>query len=225
MCSEKTCKCAHSEILCECARLHNGGKFSVHYEQTKRFDKAEEQLNKAPKTVDEIINLTNSFLQGNGLKPVDNPKFTSFSVDNSDKTVVGKNNDKLEDKINDHFGLVKNPLNKPSHVIWMKFAKNGQLGVVAASNDYNFDIPPSSDVYDETTNGKPKCKCNKWTKWKYTTSGIILHKLNLEWDESFLLIFPLHGIENIQRRNLIETGVGNFLIENDVPIIDFYSHK
>lgn len=222
MCSEKTCKCAHSEILCECARNHRGGKRSVHYEQTERFDKAEEQLNKAPKTVDEIINLTNSFLQSNGLKPVDNPKFTSFSVDNSDKTVVGKNNDKLEDKINDHFGLVKNPLNKPSHVIWMKFAKNGQLGVVAASNDYNFDIPPSSDVYDETTNGKPKCKCNKW---KYTTSGIILHKLNLEWDESFLLIFPLHGIENIQRRNLIEKGIGNFLLKNDVPIIDFYSHK
>ena len=225
MCSEKTCKCAHSEILCECATYHGGGRRSVHYGRTERFDKAEEQLNKAPKTVDEIINLTNSFLQSNGLKPVDNPKFTSFSVDNSDKTVVGKNNDKLEDKINDHFGLVKNPLNKPSHVIWMKFAKNGQLGVVAASNDYNFDIPPSSDVYDETTNGKPKCKCNKWTKWKYTTSGIILHKLNLEWDESFLLIFPLHGIENIQRRNLIEKGIGNFLLKNDVPIIDFYSHK
>ena len=221
MCSEKPCKCAHSEILCECATYHGGGRRSVHYGRTERFDKAEEQLNKAPKTVDEIINLTNSFLQSNGLKPVDNPKFTSFSVDNSDKTVVGKNNDKLEDKINDNFGLVKNPLNKPSHVIWMKFAKNGQLGVVAASNDYNFDIPPSSDVYDETTNGKPKCKCNKW---KYTTSGIILHKLNLEWDESFLLIFPLHGIENIQRRNLIEKGVGNFLIENDVPIVDFYSH-
>ena len=214
MCSEKTCKCAHSEILCECARNHRGGKRSVHYEQTERFDKAEEQLNKAPKTVDEIINLTNSFLQSNGLKPVDNPKFTSFSVDNSDKTVVGKNNDKLEDKINDHFGLVKNPLNKPSHVIWMKFAKNGQLGVVAASNDYNFDIPPSSDVYNETTNGNG---------WKYATSGIILHKLNLEWDESFLLIFPLQDIEDSWLKD-IETGMGNFLIENDVPIVDFYSH-
>ena len=212
MCSEKTCKCA---------RNHRGGKRSVHYEQTERFDKAEEQLNKAPKTVDEIINLTNSFLQSNGLKPVDNPKFTSFSVDNSDKTVVGKNNDKLEDKINDHFGLVKNPLNKPSHVIWMKFAKNGQLGVVAAGNDYNFDIPPSSDVYNETNNGKRKCKCNKW---KYATSGIILHKLNLEWDESFLLIFPLQDIEDSWLKD-IETGMGNFLIENDVPIIDFYSHK
>ena len=228
MCSEKTCKCAHSEILCECARNHRGGKRSVHYEQTERFDKAEEQLNKAPKTVDEIINLTNSFLQSNGLKPVDNPKFTSFSVGNGRqgyRTVVGINDGELENKINDHFGLVENPLNDSKHVIWMKFAKNGQLGVVAASNDYNFDIPPSSDVYDETTNGKPKCKCNKWTKWKYTTSGIILHKLNLEWDESFLLIFPLHGIENIQRRNLIEKGIGNFLLKNDVPIIDFYSHK
>ncbi|WP_198182921.1 MULTISPECIES: hypothetical protein [Lactobacillus] len=84
-------------------------------------------------------------------------------------------------------------MNKPKHVIWMKFAKNGQLGVVAASNDYNFDIPPSSEVYDETTDGKPKSNSNGW---KYTTSGIILHKLNLEWDESFLLIFPLQGIED-----------------------------
>ena len=111
-------------------------------------------------------------------------------------------------------------MNKPKHVIWMKFAKNGQLGVVAASNDYNFDIPPSSEVYDETTDGKPKSNSNGW---KYTTSGIILHKLNLEWDESFLLIFPLQGIEDSQRKD-IEEGVGNFLIENDVPIIDFYSH-
>lgn len=216
MCSEKTCKCA---------RNHRGGKRSVHYEQTERFDKAEEQLNKAPKTVDEIINLTNSFLQSNGLKSVDNPKFTNFSVGNGKqgyRTVVGINDGELENKINDHFGLVENPLNDSKHVIWMKFAKNGQLGVVAAGNDYNFDIPPSSDVYNETNDGKQKCKCNKW---KYATSGIILHKLNLEWDESFLLIFPLHGIENIQRRNLIEKGIGNFLLKNDVPIIDFYSHK
>ena len=223
MSSEKPCKCAHSEILCECATYHGGGRRSVHYGRTERFDKAEEQLNKAPKTVDEIINLTNSFLQSNGLKPVDNPKFTSFSVGNGRqgyRTVVGINDGELENKINDHFGLVENPLNDSKHVIWMKFAKNGQLGVVAAGNDYNFDIPPSSDVYNETNNGKRKCKCNKW---KYATSGIILHKLNLEWDESFLLIFPLQGIEDSQRKD-IEEGVGNFLIENDVPIIDFYSH-
>lgn len=204
-----------SEELCKCTQPSRRGRLSVHCGRTKRFDKAEEQLKKAPKTVDEIINLTNSFLHNIGLKTVDNPKFTNFSVDNDDKTV--KINDK---KFNDQFGLVENPLNDPKHVIWMKFAKNGQLGVVAASNDYNFDIPPSSDVYDETNNGKRKCKCNKW---KYATSGIILHKLNLEWDESFLLIFPLQGIEDSQRKD-IEEGVGNFLIENDVPIIDFYSH-
>ena len=220
MSSKETCKCVHSEILCECAHYHGGGKLSVHYGKTDRFIKAEEQLKKAPKTVDEIINLTNSFLQSNGLKPVDNPKYTSFSVkDDKDgyKTLVEINDDKFKDQ----FGLRDKPLNDSKHVIWMKFAKNGQLGVVAASNDYNFDIPPSSDVYDETTNGKPKCKCNGW---KYTTSGIILHKLNLEWDKSFLLIFPLQGIEDSMRRT-IEKGIGNFLIENDVPIIDFYSHK
>lgn len=200
------------------------GNISVHSEilegtEYPRIIKAKEQLNKAPKTVDEIINLTNSFLYNIGLKTVDNPKFTSFSVENGGygyKTVVGIDNDKL----NDHFGLVENPLKNPKHVIWMKFAKNGQLGVVAASNDYNFDIPPSSDVYDETTDGKPKSNSNGW---KYATSGIILHKLNLEWDESFLLIFPLQDIEDSWLKD-IETGMGNFLIENDVPIVDFYSH-
>lgn len=209
--------------LVECMNLVKRDKkrTSVHSSisegtEYQRIIKAKEQLKKSPKTIDEIINLTNSFLQSNGLKTVDNPKFINFSVDNDDKTV--KINKK---KFKDQFGLVENPLNDPKHVIWMKFTKNGQLGVVAASNDYNFDIPPSSDVYNETTDGKLKSNSNRW---KYTTSGIILHKLNLEWDESFLLIFPLHGIENIQRRNLIETGVGNFLIENDVPIIDFYSH-
>lgn len=197
-----------------------GNAASVHNEKNDRIIKAKEQLNKAPKTVDEIINLANSFLHTIGLKTVDNPKYTSFSVkDDKDgyKTVVKINDDKFKDQ----FGLRDKPLNNSKHVIWMKFAKNGQLGVVAASNDYNFDIPPSSDVYDETTNGKPKCECNRW---KYTTSGIILHKLNLEWDESFLLIFPLQGIEDSWLKD-IETGMGNFLIENDVPIIDFYSHR
>ena len=66
----------------------------------------------------------------------------------------------------------------------MKFACN-RVGVVACSNDINFDIPTTKDEYDEvnfTKTGKKK-------GWKYNTSGILVHSVNLKWDDSFFLYF------------------------------------
>lgn len=203
---------------------------SVHYENTTRMDEAKVQLNKTPKTVEKVIELTNKFLQNVGLRTVKNPIFTSYSVGVGDygyKTAIID-----VDAFNKQFSLTSNPLNNEKHVVWMKFIKGKNiegeniqyLGAVAASNDYNFDVPPDDKCY----NNKVKNKYGKEV-WEYSTSGIILHKLKLEvnntleWDDSFILVFPLPGITDGLCKD-IEQGIGNYLISEDVPIIDFYSH-
>ena len=56
----------------------------------------------------------------------------------------------------------------------MKFTTDGYLGVVAASDDINFDIPLSEANYNDTTDGKEKSSGNDW---EHNTSGIIVHHL------------------------------------------------
>lgn len=48
-----------------------------------------------------------------------------------------------------------------------------------------------------------------------------------EWDEKHVLIFPLNGIEKLEEfnRSDIESGIGNYLIAKNVPILDYYSHN
>ncbi|MGC6173957.1 hypothetical protein [Lacrimispora sp. 38-1] len=96
----------------------------------------------------------------------------------------------------------------------MKFTTDGYLGVVAASDDINFGIPNNSLEYNEK---KPN------NKWKYNTSGIIIHRLGKVWDENFVLVFPLPNIGDGERSD-IECGVGNYLISKGVPILNYYSH-
>ncbi|AYG01643.1 hypothetical protein [Lactococcus allomyrinae] len=81
----------------------------------------------------------------------------------------------------------------------MKFTKGGFLGVIAVSDDINFNLG--------------------------TTSGIIISKLNKKWDDSFVLIFPLKNIPSELKRGDIECGIGNYLVAKGVPILDYYSHK
>lgn len=100
-------------------------------------------------------------------------------------------------------------------IIWMKFTKDGYLGVVATSNDVNFDIPNSSIDYNAGESGNRK----------HTTSGIIIHSLDKVWNEDFDLVFPLEDIPKGFNRSMIESGIGNYLIENKSSILDFYSHN
>jgi hypothetical protein len=84
-------------------------------------------------------------------------------------------------------------------IVWMKFTKDDVLGVVAASFDINFSYN--------------------------NTSGIIINHLKKEWDESKVLIFPLQNIPLGLIKGDIERGIGNYLQDKKVPILDFYSHK
>lgn len=94
------------------------------------------------------------------------------------------------------------------------------LGVVAISNDVNFDIPASSDEYDDKQYNAKEERYD----WRFNSAGILVHALGKEWDKSFVLIFPLANIPSEYTRHDIEKAVGNYLIEMDVPILDYYSH-
>ena len=62
----------------------------------------------------------------------------------------------------------------------MKFTSSGALGVVASSNDVNFQKPSSIKEYDEKQqNGR----------WKYNTSGIIIDCLGETWMNHLFLSF------------------------------------
>lgn len=90
-------------------------------------------------------------------------------------------------------------LKNQSDIVWMRFTTDGYLGVVASSNDINFDYA--------------------------TNSGKIIKSLGKEWDKNKIIIVPLPNIEGRQVRLLIEKMIGNYLIDNEIPIIDLYSHN
>ncbi len=188
------------EYLLETSRPR-GAYSSVHCDKRTRFDKAEVQAELKAKKIQEIIKFTNEFLVLLGMNSTINPIIKRKSFE-----------DNLYKEIKE-----KNHLKDERDIIWMKFTKDGFLGVVATSNDINFQIPNDISEYKEkTTNGK----------WKYNTSGIIIHHLKKRWDESFVLIFPLQNIsEKLLKRGDVERGIGNYLIKNKIPILDFFSHR
>lgn len=184
---------------------------TVHYGKTKRFEMAKQQL--ILPTIDKecVIKLTNSFIKTYGLKVYDGDNIVK--TDNVNLLEFNKNTKQM------YSGITSE-----KDIIWIKFADN-RVGVVACSNDINFDIPSTKDEYDEIIFRKS----GKKKGWKYNTSGILVHSVNLKWDDSFFLVFPLLGLkegkEGNKQRHDIETGIGNYLILNDVPIIDYYSHR
>ncbi|MGO3651662.1 hypothetical protein [Vagococcus sp.] len=107
----------------------------------------------------------------------------------------------LSDKKNmkNFYDSLKNKydLNDERHLVWLKFTKSGCLGVVAAGADINFNSE--------------------------NTSGKIINYVHEEWDEELVLVFPLSKIGFGFRRD-IECGVGNYLLDLKVPILDKFSH-
>lgn len=172
-----------------------GKNSSVHYERDLRYKKALEQ--QALQTVDvhTIIGYINEFLVGIGMNPSNNP---------------------IQNPTNINYRSMKKEHNLADKrdIIWMKWTTDGFLGVVACSSDVNFDIPSDTSYYHIKAKGK----------WLHKTSGILVHMLKKTWDESFVLIFPLCHMPSNYKRGDIERGVGNYLIDKKVPIIDYYSH-
>jgi hypothetical protein len=177
---------------------------SVHYEDKFRVEEAEKQARLAPAKIEDVIRFTNEFLVMIKMKSIDNP---IIDYPNAKLAYPG-----FYDQIKKDKGL-----KDIRDIVWMKFTKDGFLGVVAVSNDINFDIPSFYHQYNYTLKGQKGC-------WIYNTSGIIIHMLGKEWDESFVLIFPLCDIPSDLKRGDVECGIGNYLISKSVPILDYYSH-
>ena len=185
---------------------------SVHLGRKLRFEKAKKQKEIPIVSRDKIISLTNEFINLYGIE-----------VYNGDNIVETEGLDLFD--FNKNISRFYSGLTSNKDIIWMKFTTDRRLGVVACSNDINFDFPENETVYDEPdriVNGKIK-------SWKYNTSGILVHSVGLKWEKSFVLVFPLIGLKNgvqgKKQRHEIETGIGNYLISKGVPIIDYYSHR
>ena len=177
--------------------LPKGINSSIHYSLI-RLIKAEEESKKTPVEIKKIIKYTNEFLNILKMKQIANP-------------LLDLTNEKINYKQIKESSCIKDERD----IVWMKFTKDKYLGVVATSNDVNFNIPNSIEQYNVKKNNK----------WVYNTSGIIIHHLHKEWDESFVLVFPLINIPKSLNRGDIERGIGNYLIYKNIPILDFYSHN
>ncbi|CAW97975.1 TPA: hypothetical protein TUU08_000905 [Streptococcus equi subsp. zooepidemicus] len=170
---------------------------SVHGNSYSRFNEAKKQLSKSIVEVDKIATDILEFLEKLGIRTTKSPKIEPSSID--------------YESIKEGYNL-----NDKADLVWLKFVKSGHVGVVATSNDVNFQIPKNESEYD--------LKESMNNDWKYNSAGIIIHKLGLEWDESFVLLFPLGNIPTGYKRHDIEKAIGNFLYKKGVPILDLYSH-
>lgn len=177
---------------------------TVHNGSTTRFRRAEEQAKILPVDVDEITEVIYKEFSEFIAKPI-KYKITESQIETNG--VVTIDYKCLKDKYR---------LADERDIVWMKFTKDNYLGVVADSNDINFDIPNDRNMYDEKReNGL----------WKYNSSGILIHYLGKEWDSSFVLICPIIKFPEEKNWHFIEKSIGDFLIEKNIPILDYYSHK
>ena len=192
--------------------IHNGYFTSARFDKypVPRLDRAKEQAELKPASIDTIIKLTNKFLLMCGISCVKEPR-------------VDSPKGKLKDSKAFYEQIMRNyKLNDKRDIVWMKFSDDGFLGVVASSIDINFLLPISTADYAKTNDGKPKSENNDWI---FNNSGIIIHRLDKKWCEDYLLVFPLSIIPDELTRSHIECGIGNFLIANNVPLLDYYSHR
>nr|DAP44686.1 MAG TPA: hypothetical protein [Caudoviricetes sp.] len=179
---------------------------SVHGKSYVRYNEAKKQAESKPVDKEIIIKYTLAYLNRVGIKTTKNPKYENPKYIDYDD---------IQQKFQ---------LNDRRDLVWMKFTKDGYLGVVAVSDDVNFDMPENCSVYDKKHIVYNAHKKRKEEEWVHNSAGIIVHKLGKEWDDSFVLIFPLKGIPEGYTRLDVETAIGNMLIEKNIPILDFYSH-
>lgn len=160
-----------------------------------RKNKALEQSKKQPVPIEKIIELLNDFLSDWPDPPQNLPRVIEYNTSDCE---VDPNRTNRQLKIEYDEIQGKYGLDEPGDIIWLKFTENGHIGVVATGMDVNFS-------YDNS-------------------SGILIRHVKKNWDESFVLIIPLPDIPYGYRRHDIEKAIGNYLIEKEIPIIDFYSH-
>lgn len=187
----------------------------------ERKKKAEEQSNRTPLSFSKVILHVNELMDkisGKCTSRIDYLELDgkqNIVIDNVIVAVGLEWQDPVYDKIAGYYTYYDHKYEKiskefnsidASDLIYVRFTKDGYIGVVGDSFDINFDMQ--------------------------TSSGKLLHHVNKEWNKDIVLIIPLPStITNpnyYERKNIrkkIETALGEYLIEKGNPIIDFYSHN
>lgn len=197
-----------------------------YYGDTLRNDEASKQSKLPPTQICNVFSYVNEFIEllrtANGHYEK-NVRFEPFVLDNTIHTIMDNGiltmGLKWDAPIYDckkkeyvewdyKYDVIKNKFNlgKPSDIVWIKFTTKGHVGVVAKSFDINFDR--------KTSDGQP------------ISSTVLVEEVEEAWDKSFVMIFPMTS-EILGNRSVgdLELGIGNYLIDKKVPIIDFYSHN
>ncbi|MEE0862454.1 MAG: hypothetical protein U0L79_05675 [Lachnospiraceae bacterium] len=182
--------------------------------------KAREQAALKPATLSQVLNHVNEFLMEleklNGSKQ-EFLQMDTVVLDGKKQVIINKgiiarecewvvpvwddNTEKYSVWENKYSSIQKKfGLKHTRNILWLKFTDSGHLGVVAKGMDINFNYS--------------------------NTSGRLVDKVDMKWDKSFVIIFPLTEIIlNGKNTGDIEKAVGNYLISKGIPIIDFYSHN
>lgn len=199
--------------------MPNGKKRLVSKYDKKRTTKAIEEYQKEPVSIKNIVAFVNEFLNKATTTNI-RTEIDSIDLDNKSHEVIGRaiiaknckwkepKYDKIQRRYTFYdakYDVIKDTFNLKwaNDIVWLKFTEDGYLGVVADSFDINFSYN--------------------------NTSGTLIrvNEKGKKWNETVVVIFPVTRdlLKNNITRKDIETGIGNFLEDKGVPIIDYFSHN
>ena len=101
--------------------------------------------------------------------------------------------------------------NDASHIIFIQFTKKGHVAVVGAGKDMSFSKKVSRGTW-----------------------AIISAIEDVEWDNESVIVIPISNIKNcrikqgdniLTYRNGVEHYLGDYLLKNEIPILNRYQHK
>lgn len=196
----------------------SNGKSRLYYlgEQGEgRTPKAREQAALPTVPLEDVFRYVNEFLNYIVDTPIEPIKSDSIILDNKEEDIIGHgiwihdsftwkpqskkppylSNDNKYTTIQNYYHL-----GFQKDLIWLKFTEDGYVGAVCDSSDINHSY----------TN----------------TSGRLIQMVEKRWDTSNVFIFPItSAMTKYKSRKQIETGIGQYLIDQGVPIIDYFSHN
>ena len=169
-----------------------------------QWDKFKEQRdNNQNMNKEEIVRLVNTFLEQVGISI--NDKFDNI-------VMVKPQEENTKGRISYWDIKRKSDISCKENIVWIKFNKSGCISVIGVGCDIFF----TEKAKRETSAGRINAFLKQMDEHE-----------EYEWDEESVLVFPLIGLNDLKEydRSDIESGIGNFLIANDVPILDYYSHN
>lgn len=156
-------------------------------------------------SVSKVISLVNDYLRNfvdeKSIRSVDTIELRENSYAVIDGCIIAAGINWTENN-SDIYRAIKKKfrLNDTNDIIWICFTKTGYIGGVYSGAGICFH--------------------------RESISGKIIKSSAEEWDESLVLIFPVTPqMLNERTTKDYMTGTGNWLIDNHVPVMDYYNHN